>query len=46
MAAGKARPVTDAAAIETVAGNYEQCRTCFEKLKGWQSFWETVKAAE
>ena len=39
MAAGAAEPVADAAALGTVAGNYEQCREYIEQLRGWQRWW-------
>lgn len=42
VAAGDAEPVTDAAALETVAGNYEQCREYIEQLGGWQRWWGEV----
>ena len=42
MAAGAAEPVADAAALGTVAGNYEQCREYIEQLRGWQRWWGEV----
>ena len=42
VAAGDAEPVADAAAIETVAGNYEQCREYIDQLRGWQRWWSEV----
>ena len=43
LAAGAAPPVGDAAALETVAGNYESCRTYIDQLEGWQRWWDTVR---
>lgn len=43
LAAGDARPVTDAAALGTVAGNYIQCRDAIEQVKGWQVWWSAVQ---
>ena len=43
LAAGAAPPVADAAALATVAGNYEQCRQYIDQLEGWQRWWETVR---
>lgn len=43
LAAGDAQPVTDAAALGTVAGNYIQCRDAIEQVKGWQAWWSTVQ---
>lgn len=43
LAAGDARPVTDAAALGTVAGNYIQCRDAIEQVKGWQAWWSAVQ---
>jgi hypothetical protein len=40
---GKAEPVTDAAAIQTVAENYEQCRAWRDQVIGWQAFWKSLK---
>ena len=42
LAAGAAEPVADAAALGTVAGNYEQCREYIEQLRGWQRWWGEV----
>lgn len=42
VAAGDAQPVADAAALETVAGNYEQCREYIDQLRGWQRWWGEV----
>ena len=42
MAAGAAEPVADAAALGTVAGNYEQCREYIDQLRGWQRWWGEV----
>ena len=42
VAAGDAEPVADAAALETVAGNYEQCREYIDQLRGWQRWWGEV----
>lgn len=46
VAAGDADPVADAAALETVAGNYEQCREYIDQLRGWQRWWRQVKPSE
>ncbi len=43
VAAGAAEPVTDAAALETVAGNYENCRDHIAQLDGWRRWWNQVK---
>lgn len=43
LSAGNASPVTDAAALETVAENYESCRNLIAIVRGWQSYWNTVK---
>lgn len=43
VAAGQADPVTDASALDTVAGNYEQCREYITQLEGWQHWYEAVK---
>lgn len=37
-----ARPVDDAAALATVARNYEQCALWREQLIGWQQWYETI----
>ena len=42
VAAGDADPVADAAALETVAGNYEACREYIDQLRGWQRWWGEV----
>ena len=42
VVAGDAEPVADAAALETVAGNYEQCREYIDQLRGWQRWWNEV----
>lgn len=42
LAAGDTPGVTDAAALDTVAGNYEGCRDAIGQVIGWQRFWETV----
>ena len=42
VATGAADPVADAAALETVAGNYEQCREYIDQLRGWQRWWGEV----
>ena len=42
VATGAADPVADAAALETVAGNYEQCREYIDQLRGWQRWWVEV----
>ena len=43
VAADRADPVTDAAALEAVASNYEQCREYIAQLDGWQRWWAEVK---
>lgn len=43
LADGDAQPVTDAAALGTVAGNYIQCRDAIEQVKGWQAWWGAVQ---
>jgi hypothetical protein len=40
---GAADPVEDTAALESVAGNYEQCRDYIAQLEGWQRWWDEVK---
>lgn len=40
--AGAAEPVTDAAALDTVAGNYLTCRDAIDQVKGWQAWWAVV----
>lgn len=42
VAAGAAEPIADAAALETVAGNYEACREYIDQLRGWQRWWGEV----
>lgn len=42
LASGKAEPVGDAEAIETVSGNYETCRNWREQVIGWQQWYEVV----
>ena len=42
VVAGAARPIGDAAALETVAGNYDQCREYIDQLRGWQRWWGEV----
>lgn len=43
LADGQAAPITDAAALDTVAENYVACRTYAEQVAGWQAHWEAVK---
>lgn len=43
LVASDARPVTDAAALGTVAGNYIQCRAAIDQVKGWQAWWRVVQ---
>jgi hypothetical protein len=43
IAATTAAPVTDADALETVAENYELCRSWRADLIGWQRFWATLQ---
>lgn len=43
LAAGGAAPVTDAAALATVADNYIDCRGAIEQVKGWQAWWAVVQ---
>lgn len=43
--AGAGDPVTDAAAIETVADNYETCRECQHRLSGWQRYWQVIQGS-
>jgi len=43
LAARTAPPITDAAALETVAGNYEACRDYIDQLNGWNDWWGGVK---
>ncbi|WP_049780327.1 hypothetical protein [Aromatoleum aromaticum] len=42
VVAGSAPPVADAAALDTVAGNYEQCREYIDQVSGWQAWWRLV----
>lgn len=42
LAAGAAESVTDATALDTIAGNYEQCREWRAQLIGWQRYWSEV----
>lgn len=44
LAAAEARPVGDAAALNTVAVNYETCRDWRAQLIGWQRYWMEVAA--
>lgn len=46
VADGEAEPVEDAAALETVATNYEQCREYIAQLDGWQRWWGEVIAKD
>lgn len=46
VADGAAEPVEDAAALETVATNYEQCREYIAQLEGWQRWWGEVIAQD
>lgn len=43
LAHGATDPVTDAAALETVADNYASCRHAIEQVTGWQSWWQVAK---
>lgn len=43
LVAGGADPVTDAAALATVADNYIDCRGAIEQVKGWQAWWMAVQ---
>lgn len=43
LAAGGSAPVTDAAALATVADNYIDCRGAIEQVKGWQAWWGAVQ---
>lgn len=45
LADGRTEPVEDAAAIGTVAENYEQCRGYIDQVKGWQRWHEAVIGA-
>lgn len=42
LAVGEAGPVEDAAALETVADNYQQCREWRDQLNGWQRYYREV----
>lgn len=46
LADGSAAPIADAAALETVAGNYEHCRDALDQLNGWQQWWRAVQTSE
>lgn len=46
LAAHAAQPVDDAAALETVAGNYATCNDVAAQLVGWQSWWHRVSAGD
>ncbi len=41
---GAADKTTDAAALDTVAENYAECRGWREQVSGWQRFWATIGA--
>jgi len=43
LADGQADPVTDAAALATVADNYGDCRHYIRQVEGWQAWWQTAK---
>lgn len=43
LAADQARPVADATALDTVAGNYQTCRELIKQVQGWQAWWNTVQ---
>ncbi|MCK2086781.1 hypothetical protein MXC99_01055 [Thauera aromatica] len=45
LAAADAAPVADAAALDTVAANYEQCRDTHAQLVGWQQWWRAVQTS-
>lgn len=45
LAAADAAPVADAAALDTVAANYEQCRDTLAQLVGWQQWWRAVQTS-
>lgn len=45
VVAGDAPAVADAAALETVAGNYESCRDAQQQVAGWQRWWAAVRPA-
>lgn len=42
LVAGQADPVADAAALDTIAINYEHCRNTLAQLAGWQQWWDQV----
>lgn len=44
--AGAAGAVTDAAALEVVADNYQQCREWRRQVVGWQAWWGSVLGGE
>jgi len=46
VADGSAPAIADAAALETVAGNYEQCRDLAAQLDGWQRWWRAARPVE
>lgn len=46
LAPGGAPPIGDAAALDAVAGNYEQCRGYIKQIEGWQAWWQGVSAVE
>lgn len=43
LGAGAGAPVEDAAALETVAENYQSARECFAKLDYWQERYRTIE---
>lgn len=43
LGAGAGAPVEDAAALETVAENYQSARECFAKLDYWQQRYLTIE---
>lgn len=42
LAAGAAAGVTDAAALDTVAENYNRCRDALDQVRGWQAWYGVV----
>lgn len=44
LAAPAADPVTDTAALETVAINYTACRAAIAQVEGWQRRYQTIEA--
>lgn len=46
LAAAGAEPVADAAALETVAGNYEHCRDLAAQLNAWQQWYRAAQTYE